>query len=61
MIYFCRVEKLKKLKENGHGRYDEITEEKLVLQTSMCVLWIMYLRPLILCTYYIDTEKSLCA
>ncbi|KAI0092060.1 thioredoxin-like protein [Irpex rosettiformis] len=29
------MERLKKLKENGHGRYDEILEEKLVLQTTI--------------------------
>lgn len=32
-----RMERLKKLKENGHGRYDEIMEEKVVLQTTMYV------------------------
>ncbi|KAI0772622.1 hypothetical protein BC629DRAFT_1529046, partial [Irpex lacteus] len=30
-----RMERLKKLKENGHGRYDEIMEEKVVLQTTI--------------------------
>ena len=28
---------LKKLKESGHGRYDEITDEKLALQTTVFV------------------------
>ena len=31
------MEELKKLKESGHGRYDEIKEEKLVLQTTVFV------------------------
>jgi len=36
------MERLKRLKDSGHGRYDEITEEKLVLQTTidepLCVI-----------------------
>ena len=32
------MEELKKLRESGHGRYDEIKEEKLVLQTTVFVL-----------------------
>jgi hypothetical protein len=31
------MERLKRLKDNGHGRYDEIQDEKLVLQTTMFV------------------------
>lgn len=31
------MEELKKLKESGHGRYDEIQDEKLVLQTTVFV------------------------
>ena len=33
------MEELKRLKESGHGRYDEIVDEKLVLRTTVCVRW----------------------